>query len=217
MAKPSKLDLDKVQKCYYCDKVIESFDDLVIKKFPMATSAGIRQYNRKLHMNCLIKYNEEVKDVELKKEENSAWDLVYRYFRKELLELDETTPLQQHEIKRLLGLRLGTYYPSGTNTRILPRGYSFETILVTMKVIKPKIRGYLTTGNFANHKHRVDGILRFIAGEINDVQKRLDAQVKSNEKLKKDVIVDEFDYYADLKRKEENTSNGIKSLFGGLE
>lgn len=217
VVKPKKLNVEEVHKCYYCTGVIGSVNDIAWKKFPLDIGKSQRKWvNRKLHVECLIKYNDEVNDTELLKEENSDWDLCYKYFRKELLGLPETTKLQQHEIRRLLGLRMGLYYPQGTNTRILPRGYSFKTILVTMKVIKPKIQAYLTSTNFANHKHRVDGILRFIAGEINDVQKRMDMQSKSNEKLVKDVVEDKFDYTANLRRKESSTIKSEIDDLGGL-
>ncbi|WP_144472983.1 hypothetical protein [Bacillus pumilus] len=217
MAKPKKIDVDKVQKCYYCNRTIDKLDDLVIKKIPMATKAGVRQYNRKFHVDCMLDYNKKSKDETILKSENDDWNLVYQYFRKEFLGLSDSTPLQQHEIKRLLGLRLGQYYPSGNNTRILPRGYEFKTILVTMKVVKHKIQGYLASTNFANHKHRIDGIMRFISGEINDVQKRLDMQASCNEKLGKDVVKEKFDYKSRIKkskREESGAIEGIEALFG---
>lgn len=219
VARPSKVKTDKAQKCYYCGQIIESLDDLVIKKFPMATKAGIRQYNRKLHTNCLLEYKERVKDDDLKKVENSEWDEVYKYFRKEILGLKETVPLQQHEIQRLLGLRLGQYYPSGNNTRILPRGYTFKEILFTLKVVKSKVRNYLNTGNFKNHKHRIDGIMRFVSGEINDVSKRLEAQKSSNKKLEQLSVSKEesFDYTSRLEaktEKENGVNKNIQALFG---
>jgi hypothetical protein len=224
LAKPNKVDTNKVQKCYYCGKPIESFDDLVIKKFPMATKAGIRQYNRKLHTDCLLKYSEEVKDAELKRAENDDWEQVYNYFRKEILGLSETQPLDQHTIRRLLGLRLGMYYPQGQNTRILPRGYDFKTILITLKVVKAKVLQYTSKANFVNNKHKIDAIMKIVTGEINDVYKRMETQRKANEKLKQDVVTEIFDYKAKLKEqkkrdKESNKddiSNDINDLFGGL-
>lgn len=225
MATPSKIDLDKVHKCYYCDKPIENMNDVAIKKFPMATRAGIRQFNRKFHVHCLLKYNEKSQNIELKKEEYSDWDLVYKYFRKEILGLEETKKLQQHEINRLLGLRLGQYYQRGNNTMILPRGYTYKEILITLKVVKPKVHSYLATGNFANHKHKIDGIMRFVTGEINDVSKRLEAQRKANEKIEQDMKKEEqptFDYKAMLKAERDKNpqtnsgiNQGIQTLFGG--
>lgn len=205
MAKPKKVDTTKVQKCYHCKEVIESWEDMVYKKIPLATKAGIRQYNRQLHLKCAVDYTEKRADVDLMRQENSDWDAVYQYFRKEYLGLDAGIPLQQHEIKRLLGLRTGQYMPNSTNTRVLKRGYDFKVILITLKLVKPKVLNYLSTTNFANHKHKIDGILRFITSEINDVQKRMDMQKKSNEKLLEEdkVIKPVGDYTSGLKRKEK--------------
>jgi hypothetical protein len=211
---------DKDIKCYFCGKMVETVNVLVEKKIPMATKAGIRNYRRQFHIDCLPKYLEDKEDKSLLSEENKEWDAVYQYFRKEILGLDESKPLDQHTIKRLLGLRLGQYYPSGNNTRILQRGYEFSTILITLKVIKSKVIPYMATANFANGKHKTDSIMRFITGEINDVYKRLENQKKSNDKLEKDVVVETFDYKSKLKEQKKKEANGIEGdmsdLFGGL-
>jgi len=210
---------NKEIKCYYCGKVIESSHDHVIKKVPMATKAGIRNYNRQLHLDCVPKYNEGLENTDMRKEENSDWDLVYKYFRKEVLGMDETLALGEHATKRLLGLRLGLYYPQAQNVRVLPRGYSYKTILITMKVVNPKVQAYLKTTNFVNFKHKIDGVMKFITGEIPDVQKRMDTQKKANEKLDQEVAQPTFDYKSRLRKKKEEESKGIAddvaSLLGG--
>lgn len=214
---------EKDIKCYFCGELIENYKDLVEKKIPMATKAGIRNYRRQFHSaECLPKYLEDKEDKSLLSEENTEWDAVYRYFRKDILGLGESTPLDQHTIKRLLGLRLGQYYPSGNNTRILKRGYEFKTILVTLKVIKSKVIPYMATASFANGKHKTDSIMRFVTGEINDVHKRLENQKKSNEKLDKDVVAESFDYKARLKEQKkqeaakQDITGDLNDLFGGL-
>jgi hypothetical protein len=213
---------DKVIKCYFCGNVVEMSNQLVEKKIPMATKKGIRNYRRQFHLDCLPKYVEGLEDKELLKEENSEWDAVYKYFREEILRLPSTAKLDQHTIKRLLGLRLGTYYPSGNNTRILPRGYEFKVILLTLKVVKAKIWQYVAVTNFSDSQHKTNAIMKIVASEINDVYKRLENQKKSNEKLEKDVVTETFDYKQKLKeqkQKEENgedISNDINDLFGGL-
>ncbi|MCM0006183.1 hypothetical protein [Bacillus paranthracis] len=224
MAKPTKLDRDKIHHCYYCDGIIESVNDIAWKKFPMQTRAGERWYNRKLHVECLSKYHEEIQDAELKKEENSDWDALYQYVKHEILG-EKVTKLDQenhksHIAKRLLGLRLGQYYPSGNNTRILPRGYGFKTILLAFKVVKPKLLPYLASTEFANHKHKIDGMMRFVVGEVADVQARLEKQKQSNEKLTQEATTTtqttSHDYTSHLKRKE--TTKKIKDSVdtGGL-
>lgn len=208
-------------KCYYCGHLIENSHDHVIKVVPMATKGGVRNYKRQIHLNCVSKYNEGLENVDMRKQENSDWDLVYKYFRKEILEMEETLPLPEHATKRLLGLRLGQYYPSGNNTRVLPRGYDFKVILLTMKVVNPKMQSYLKTANFSNMKHRIDGAMKFIVAEIPDVNKRVETQRKANAKLDEEVVkTPSFDYKEALrqqKKKEESNgiANDITSLLGG--
>ncbi len=208
-------------KCYFCGKLIEKFSEQVEKKIPMATKAGVRNYRRQFHMNCLPKYVEGLEDKSLLSEENSEWDLVYQYYRGDILGLPDSAPLDQHTIKRLLGLRLGQYYPSGNNTRILKRGYDFKTILITLKVVKSKVIPYMATANFADAKHKTDSIMRFVTGEINDVYKRIEMQKKSNEKLEKDETKAQFDYLSKLKEKKEmeqkqsSINQNVHALFGG--
>jgi hypothetical protein len=203
-------------KCYFCGELIETENKLVEKKIPMSTKAGVRNYRRKFHIDCLPKYLDGREDKSLLSEENSEWDAVYQYFRSDILGLGKTTPLDQHTIKRLLGLRLGTYYPQGNNTRILKRGYDFKTILLTLKVIKSKVRPYINSTQFANNKHKTDGIMRFVTGEINDVQKRLDATKKAEKKLH-EIKTEQVDYKQQYKKKGDNKKNqNIDALFGGL-
>lgn len=77
--------------------------------------------------------------------ENTAWDNVYQYFKNDILDMKDNKidDKDSHLAKRLLGLRVGSYYPSANNTRVLPRGYSFETILIALKVVNPKLQSYL--------------------------------------------------------------------------
>ncbi|MCP1324320.1 hypothetical protein COL80_16035 [Bacillus thuringiensis] len=226
MTKPKAKKQEKPIKCYYCGKIIERSSEHVIKKVPLATKAGIRNYKRQLHLSCVPKYNEKLEDTDLRVKENSDWDAVYQYFRNNILGLDSTIPLDDHTIRRLQGLRLGQFYPSGNNTRLLPRGYDFKTILVAMKVANLKIQPYLKTANFTDGKHRVNFIMRFITDEINDVAMRLESQRKAVEKLKKDEVIETFDYVTKLKEKKEaearqvkektETQSNIEALFGGL-
>lgn len=178
-------------KCYHCSGIIEKNNDLVEKKIPMATKRGKVEYRRRFHMACLHDFLESRDDYELNKKEDTDWDLVYRYFRKDILNQSESVTLDNHSVKRLKGLRLGQYYPSGNNTKILKRGYQFETILIAMKVVKAKINSLVGTQNFADQKHRVDWIMKFITNEIPDVQRRLDMKKRSEGQLEAKLEQDE--------------------------
>ncbi|MFI8671925.1 hypothetical protein ACIGIJ_18900 [Bacillus paranthracis] len=206
--KRTKKSIYEAVKCYYCGNMIERANDLVIKKVPLTGKNGVvRNWNRKLHLDCVSKYNEGLEDYELRAVENTAWDNVYQYFKNDILDMKDNKidDKDSHLAKRLLGLRVGSYYPSANNTRVLPRGYSFETILIALKVVNPKLQSYLKTANFANFKHKIDGCMRFVVSEIPDVAKRLDTQRKANAKLDEEVTkaLPVFDYKDALKKQRE--------------
>ncbi|HDR7263604.1 hypothetical protein [Bacillus sp. CH_203] len=224
MAKPRKVDVDKIQECYHCEGVIEKLSDLVIRKVPLATPTGIKQKNRQFHLKCLIEYNDKMEDMELRQQENSDWDDVYQYFRKEILGESGKERLKSHAVNRLLGLRVGQYIPNGKNTRILKRGYDFKTILTTLKVVKTKVKAYTSTATFKDSKHKIDSIMRFVTAEIDDVHSRMQKQQASNEKLMKEEVKEEFDYMkllAERKQAEapveedEDLGTTIEALLGG--
>lgn len=174
----------KVIKCYHCHGVIERHNDLVEKQIPMATKkGGKRNYRRKFHLQCLHDFLERSDDFELNKKEDSDWDAVYRYFRKEILNQSESIKLNEHTVKRLRGLRIGQYYPSGNNTKILKRGFEYETILIALKVLKAKIHSLIGTQNFKDNKHRIDWIMKIVTNEIDDVQRRVDMKKRSEGQL----------------------------------
>ena len=203
-------------KCYHCGELIETDNQLVEKKIPMATKAGVKNYRRKFHIGCLPEYVSKREDKSLLTEENNEWDKVYRYFRKEILNLNESTKLDEHAVKRLLGLRVGMYFPQGNNTRILKRGYDFGTILITMKVVKPKVKSYISRTQFKDNKHKIDTIMKFIVGEINDVAKRIESNKKAEKKVET-IEVNKVDYKETYKKKGKADKNeNINKLFGGL-
>lgn len=225
MAKPRKIDVDKVQECYHCEGIIEKMSDLVFRKVPLATPTGVKQKNRQFHLKCLIEYNDKMEDMELRQQENSDWDDVYQYFFKEILcERDiKAFKSRSHVVNRLLGLRVGQYIPNGKNTRILKRGYDFKVILTTLKVVKPRVRAYMSSANFKNNKHKIDSVMRFVTAEIDDVYARMQKQQESNEKLIKEEVKEEFDYLkllaerkeAEVVVEEESLDTTIEALLGG--
>lgn len=182
----------KAIKCYHCHELIERHNDLVEKQIPMSTKkGGKRNYRRKFHLACLHDFLERSEDFELSKKEDSDWDAVYRYFRKEIVNQNESIKLSEHTVKRLRGLRIGQYYPSGNNTKILKRGFEYETILITLKVVKAKVQALIGTQNFKDNKHRVDWIMKFVTNEIDDVQRRIDMKNRSEGQLQSRLANDD--------------------------
>lgn len=178
----------KVVNCYYCGARIKQERDLIEKKIPLAVKGGTRMYRRKFHIECISEYLNTM-DVEKEtKEENKDWDKCYEFF-KGLLDIDEGKKLDQHAVLRILGLRLGTYVPNGTNVRGLKRGYTFDTILNSMKFSAGDIRKSFGTLSFKNQKHKIDYAMKIVTSNINFIDNKMEAKVKAERKLDGTTIV----------------------------
>lgn len=202
--------------CFNCNERIVMSNDLVEKQIPMTIKNGTkRNYRRKFHLQCLHEFLENSENVELHKKEDTDWDLVYKYFRKEIMNMPESVTMSEHIVKRLKGLRLGQYYPSGNNTKILKRGYQFETILITLKVVKARVNALIGSQNFVNEKHRVDWIMKFVTGEIADVQRRIDMKNRSEEQLQSKLSNDDV-YKQEQSSTPEYQAKGGRKRRGNL-
>lgn len=183
----------KLMRCYYCAKPLDE-EDMVIKPFPLMTRSGVRMYKRKFHYDCLPKYIAANGNVESRHAENDEWNKVYDYFKKDILGLSDGANLSPHAVERLLGLRVGRYKPNASNTRTLKTGYSFATILYTLKYSKRAIDKALKTVNFKDDKHRVDYLMKIVQNNINFIQTRMNRLAQENkraEKLKKEEATEE--------------------------
>lgn len=185
-------------KCYHCGGVITNeMRDLVLKKIPLSTKKGIRMYTRKFHTQCVSDFVDRLEVEKDTQEENKEWEKCYEY-AKELLNIPEGMNLDSHFILRILGLRAGTYVPSGSNVRGIKRGYDFETILMTLKLSSGAIRQAFGTMQFKDQKHKIDYAMKIVTNNINFVYGKLEAKNKAEKKLdsvaveRKDVVVGEY-------------------------
>lgn len=201
--------------CYHCGGQIETWSELCEKVVTVATTKGKKETRREFHIDCLIDYVTKMEDRELRQEENSDWENCYEYMKRDILGLGDGQSLTLHCVRRLRGLRVGKFYPDG-NTIILKRGYDYYTILITMKVCRPRIIQYLNTMDFKDDSHRINGIFTILVGEINDIYTRIEAQRKANFKLE-ETEFDYFDYMKDYKSKSNGELNkNVAKLFGGI-
>lgn len=197
MAVPQKVALDKRKPCYHCGKDIEYLTDVTIMKFPVVGNNGkIVQRNRHFHFDCLSEFRKTFYDKEVRIQENDEWKDVADYFKEKLLGLPSGSPIPQHAVMRLLGMRVGKYYPNGDNTRILKRGYSFKVMLIALKVVKVKHMSYIKSQEFKDIGHKINLIMKMLEKEIDLVYLRQIRQNKSNEKLAENINENNFDYKA---------------------
>lgn len=195
--------------CYDCGKDVKNSIELVFKPIIMAIQGGKVWKNRAFHLKCLLNYIDKADNVELRQAEEDDWDKVYQYFRKEYMQTTES--LTPHAVQRLLGLRVGTYYPRGNNTRVLERGYPFSTIHKALIVSKTKALTSATSMKFDDSQHRINYFMKFIVAEIPEIHDRINKVKKGNEALENDFKLGKsptqvVDYLEDLKEKRMNES-----------
>lgn len=169
-------------KCYHCGLDIDDDRDLIEKKIPLAVKGGTRNYRRKFHLDCYVKYRETMEKTEDRAKEQSEWDMVYELF-KEQLGVKKCNTLDKHATMRLLGLRLGKYIPQGQNVRGLSRGYSYTTVLATLKFCNGQIKHALSTRDFADQKHRIDYCMKIVTDNINFIDMKVRQAEKTEQSL----------------------------------
>lgn len=173
----------KKLKCYHCGGIIENeTTDLVLKKIPLSTKKGKRMYTRKFHIGCVSEFVDTLESEKETQEENSEWEKCYEYF-KELLEVPEGMNLDQHATLRVLGLRVGTYVPNGSNVRGIKRGYDFETILMAMKFSSQSIKQAFGTMQFKDQKHKIDYAMKIVTNNINFVFNKMESKRRADKQL----------------------------------
>lgn len=204
----------KTLKCYYCGGEIEDeVHDLVIKPIPLHTKVGIRNYKRKFHIGCVSKFVSKLDTEKETGNENSDWDKCYQY-AKELLNVKTGQNLDQHAINRLLGLRVGQYYPNGNNVRGLKRGYGYETILMTMKFSTGAIKQAFGTMQFKDQKHKIDYAMKIVTNNLNFIQGKIEARDKAIKSL--DRLPMEETNAAEYVKKGGNERGRIHDKIGSL-
>lgn len=172
------------RKCYYCGELIENDKEEVMKKIPLATKKGYRNYTRYFHVACVPKFMEN-REESSRKEERSVWDQVHDYFKLQILELRPSQPMPQHAVRRLLGLRVGKYIPNATNTLSTKQGYSYEVILMTLKICQQVLLQEMSKQRFTDVDHKINFAMIFISKRIPQVQAAVDKREKANKEAGK--------------------------------
>lgn len=189
-----ELPKDQREFCYYCDKEILD-DDWVLKPIHITHSNGEKEnVTRKFHYDCLPTFLEKQKSDKDKHLYSAEWDDVYRYFQDNLYTAtadggrgNET--IRKYYVTRLLGLKVGKFAPKNTNTRGTKQGYSFATMLNTMKFCKPIIEQRRRVVKFRDERHEINYIMTILEnyiGTIDKNMKRVEQLQKKAEKLKQE-------------------------------
>ena len=159
-------------RCYHCNGLLDE-NDMVIKPIPFICKNGkVRNYKRKFHMECLQEYMKNSSNREVRKSENDDWSKVYEYYKSEIMRYPETSNLSIYEVRRLNGLRVGSYMPNG-NTRIVKKGYSYKTILLTMQFSKAVIVKYIDTHKFHDGEHKINYVMSVLGKNLDFIAEKM--------------------------------------------
>ena len=167
-------------ECYYCGGHVPK-DMVATFKVPVES---IKPYleTQEFHYDCLPKFIKENGDLEAKKIEYTEWEKLALYFQYHILGLGENSKLSKHAVLRLLGLRVGQYMPKKSNVRVVKRGYSYETILNTMKYSKRATDNAFATVEIKDEQHKINLALSIVSQNLNFIDQRMKAIKKQNER-----------------------------------
>ena len=119
-------------------------------------------------------------------EEKIAWDKLYTYVRKNIMNYDENQALPSTMVLRLKGLLTNKFMEN--NNIQSTANYSYETILNTFKYSSLDIQKALRTNNFKDESHKFNYILKIVEKNINTVYVRMKNAEKAKEEAKNTII-----------------------------
>lgn len=170
-----------ITRCYFCDGLIPDAE-LVTMPVPLVCKGGkVRNYKRKLHAKCSVKYSEKRKDIDGSMAETDDWNELYEYVRE--LAYGVGIPLPDFLVQRLQGLRVGKFIARATNRKLLERGYSYKTIHKTFMFSKPTIVNLLESQQFKDENHRINTMFYIINKNIPEIDRRIRSQESASKKL----------------------------------
>lgn len=180
-----------VHECYFCGGLVPDAE-LVTMKVPLVCKGGkIREYQRKLHASCGVKYSMKRKDHKGSLAETGEWEELYEYVRELLYGKGGEVP--DFMRMRLQGLRVNEFVAKATNRKLLERGYSYKTILKTFIFSKPTIVNVLQTQHFKDEDHRINAVMFIVKKNIAEIDRRIKNQESASKKLKSAIEDNELD------------------------
>lgn len=118
----------------------------------------------------------------MSKNDDSSWNDLYEYIKKEIMEYSEDLKLPKFIILRLRGLNAGQFMANKKQTPIA--NYDYKTILYTFKICKASILTGFKTNNtkFTDERHKFNYAMVIIESNINDMVIRLNNAKVAKEK-----------------------------------
>ena len=139
------------------------------------------------------------------------WAELYDYVKYEIFGYEKNMSLSKYCVLRLKGLKNGKFMANNNSKG--DGNYTFKEILIVFKLMKGKLKSYLSNDlNFKDEKHKINGVMFIVENELNEVVLKLRKAEKQTEKIETIDIVESDSEYV---RRENNTnvSNKLKNLW----
>lgn len=211
-----------ITKCYNCNLPITDPKNHVKLEAELKTKKGVWRW-RNFHkindngVECHKKYFENVDDKEARKIEDDEMVELYEWIRKELL--NQTEPLSNYFVRRLMGAYNDTFIAKGINTKgQTDKGYSYNLILRVFKSQKSRIQQHIANTYFEDENHKINAIMLYVWPRQLPQAKR---QLEEKERRKKQMerrfkIEDVSDLSLDKYVKKEKPKEVEDSFFDDL-
>jgi hypothetical protein len=190
-------------KCFHCKEQVLKDE---AKSYRYITESNPKGTNRNFHEKCYeIHRNNQQERAEMDK----LWD----YIKNEIWKSDKKRTMPNHLLRRLQALKGGldnNYVSRGNQVFGNNEGYEYEVILYTFKVCKIQIVGsILDKSKFKNDNHLIDYMMAIVRNNIEDVYTRIQEKKKSDERIEKVDISENFKYKNEFVKKTDLSKNKI--------
>lgn len=149
--------------------------------------------------------------------QNQDWIKLCDYIKKSILGYTSEMKFPKYLALRLKGLSEGNFI---ANKHCEPQAsYSFEQILITSKLVKPKVQNYFNhnSAKIKDERHKINLIMLFIEQEINDVVLRLQNKKDNEKKFETmdfdNVFCNNTNYVARNEDKTKKENNRLEKLW----
>jgi len=132
------------------------------------------------------------------------------YFKTEVLQYKEEQKLDRYTILRLKGLATGQHVANKKQEQHAK--YSWEAILLTMKLKRITIHQYLCSRTFKDEQHKINTIMVILDNGLNDSVKILEKKQKVSQKAESFELPHIDNETAEYKTK----STGVNKKLVGL-
>jgi len=149
----------------------------------------------------------------VKEKNNSSWDELCQYVKKEILKYDDNMKFPKNLALKLQGLKKGQFVAN--NNHEVNACYDDYTLLCTFKLCKNKITNYLHDNDkkIQDENHKINLIIKMIEPEINDVYLRLQRAEKTMAKVENETFENQSNENAEYVKKTKEVNDNMKKLF----